>query len=155
MGMWTKLFGGAEGCHQAMRESYERHFQLARDGRNPTTDPPHNVGLFGALASRYRARGTPIDEAVIWSELAPFLLMEKFDGVEALAEYVMLQERPNEARTGWLTDRINVALRSCHDDSLMAAAALALMNRVAWCGLLEPSTLRVIEQANRLSMPPY
>lgn len=156
MGMWTKLFGGAEGCREAMRESYQKHFQLAQAGQISFFDQsPHSLGLYGALGSRYRAWGRPINEAIIWSELTPFLLMGQSGGIEALAEYAVFQERPNEARTGWLRDRINVALRSCHDDSLMAAAALALMNRVAWCALLEPSTLRVIEQSNRLSMPPY
>ena len=49
MGLWRKLFGRAEGCREAMRESYEKHVQLARQGRIPTTDTPHIVGLFGAL----------------------------------------------------------------------------------------------------------
>lgn len=106
---------------------------------------PHSLGLYGALGSRYRAWGRPINEAIIWSELTPFLLMDQSGGIEALAEYAVFQERPNEARTGWLRDRINLSFRSYHDKSVIAATSIALMNGVAWCDLLEPSVLRLIE----------
>jgi hypothetical protein len=146
MGTWTKLFGGAEGCREAMRESYVKHVQLAREGRIPTTDPPHTVGLYGALGSRYRARGTPVVEAVMWGELAPFLAMRESDAVEALAEYVLYQERPRDARLHWLKELINSSLGSCKDSSRMAMAAVGFINQVAWCSLLEPKTVEMIER---------
>jgi len=146
MGMLTKLFGGAEGCREAMRESYQKHVQLARAGQISFFDQsPHSLGLYGALGSRYRAWGRPINEAIIWSELTPFLLMKESDGIEALVEYVVFQERPNEARTGWLRDRINLSFRSHHEGSVIAATSIALMNGVAWSDLLEPAVLKLIE----------
>jgi hypothetical protein len=81
----------------------------------------------------------------MWSELTPFLLMGESDGMEALVEYVVFQERPTEARTGWLKDRINRSFRSHHDKTVIAAASIALINGVAWCDLLEPGVLRLIE----------
>lgn len=150
MGILTKLFGGAEGCREAMCESYQKHVQLARAGKITFFDQsPHSLGLYGALGSRYRALGRPINEAIMWSELTPFLLMDQSDSVEALAEYALFQERPNEARTGWLKDRINLSFRSHHDESVIAATSIALMNEVAWCDLLEPAVLRLIEDQVR------
>ena len=67
MGLWNKLFGGADGCREAMRKSYEKHVRLARQGKSPSTDSPHSVGLYGALGTRYIARGTPVVEVAIWA----------------------------------------------------------------------------------------
>ena len=147
MGMLTKLFGGADGCREAMRESYHKHVQIAREGRIPTTDPPHTVGLYGSLGSRYRARGTPIVEAVMWGELAPFLAMREVEAVEALAEYIVYQERPRDARVPWLKNLVNSSLLSCKDSSRVAMAAVGFINQVAWCSLLEPKTMKMIERA--------
>jgi len=147
MGLWKKLFGGAEGCREARRDSYEKHVRLARQGRIPTEDLPHTVGLYGALASRYRVRGAPVVEVAIWGELAPFLEMKETEAVEALAEYVVFQERPQDARVTWLKGTINSALQSCSDESRKAMAGAGLINQVAWCALLEPSTRKAIEDA--------
>lgn len=145
MGFWKKLFGGADGCREAMRESYDKHVRLAAQGRIPTEDSPHVIGLYGTLGSRYRARGTPVVEVVLWGELAPFLAMGEADAVEALAEYVVFQESPKDARIEWLKDMINSALKAPKDKSLTAMAAAGLINQVAWCSLLEADTLNAVE----------
>ena len=72
----------------------------------------------------------------MWGELAPFLAMKETEAVEALAEYVVFQERPNEARAAWLKGLINSVLRSPGDDTRTAMAHVGLMNRVPWCLLL-------------------
>lgn len=60
MGFLKKLFGGAKGIREAMRESYNRHLRLARDRRIASDDPPHRFGFcYGALGSRYRAGSRP------------------------------------------------------------------------------------------------
>lgn len=48
MGIFTKLFGGAEGIREAMRESYEKHYKLAQVHEFPGLSP-HEAGLLGAL----------------------------------------------------------------------------------------------------------
>jgi hypothetical protein len=50
MGLWTKLFGGAEGCREAMRESYQKHVRLTRQ-KKINTSSPHEAGLYGALST--------------------------------------------------------------------------------------------------------
>ena len=52
MGILTKLFGGEDGIRKAMRDSYEKHVRLAKKGKLSSEDPPHNIGLYGALGSR-------------------------------------------------------------------------------------------------------
>jgi hypothetical protein len=94
----------------------------------------------------------PVNEAIIWSELVPFLAMKETDAATALAEYVVFKERPTEARVAWLKRLINSALRACHDDSLVAAAELGLVNEVAWCALLDADTISAIDHAKDRSM---
>ena len=147
MGVLTKFFGGADGIREAMRDSYEKHARSAREGRIPSTDPPHSVGLYGALGSRYRARGRAVAEVVLWGELAPFLSMKETEAVEALAEYVVYKEMPNKARVEWLKQVINASIESCKDDSWKVMTGGGLLNRVAWCSLLEPRAIEAIEKA--------
>ena len=91
MGLLNKLLdGGAEGCRKSMRGAYEHHAKAAREKH---MDSPHLIGLYGALRSRYRARGLAMDEAVMWGELAPFLAMEPAMSIAALSEYVAFQEQ--------------------------------------------------------------
>lgn len=152
MGIWTKLFGGADGIRETMRESYDKHIRLAQKGRVPSTGTPHSIGLYGALGSRYQARGNPVMkdpgwEVLIWGELSPFMLMKETEAVEALAEYVVYKEFPQKARVTWLKKLINSSLRACKDDSKIAMAIAGLINQVAWCSLLEPETTKIIERA--------
>lgn len=142
MGLWNKLFGGVDGWREAMRESYEKHLRLARAGKIPATDGPHAAALYGALGSRYRAEGIDLSEILVWADLAPFLMMRDSDGIEALTEYVVFRERPNEARTSWLRDMVNTALRTPlpPDHTYRKMAALGMMNRVHWVSLLDSDT---------------
>lgn len=146
MGFWTKLFGGADGCREAMRESYDKHVRVARQ-EGTEASSPHVAGLYGTLGTRYIARGMPVTEVILWGELAPFLVMKEAEAVEALAEYVVFQERPKDARVTWLKEALNSALRSCRDTSRTAMAVAGLINQVAWCALLEPHTMKAIEDA--------
>lgn len=138
---WWKLFtnmNNAEGIREAMRMSYDKHFDLVRSGQLPANGAPHHhIGLFGALGTRYQLRGVGVTEIVIWGSLAPFLAMSAKEGVNALAEYVVLQERPVDAKRAWLCVAINRALRRNLDENLLMLAHIGLDNRVLWCELLE------------------
>lgn len=149
MGLWNKLFGGADGCREAMRESYEKHVRLARQRQLAAGGSPHASGLYGALGSRYIVRRTPKPEVFLWGELAPFLAMREDVGLKALLEYVLYQEYPpGNADVAWLQQTINLTLRSCSpDNQWLALAGGGLVNRVAWCELLEPDTLDHIVHA--------
>lgn len=160
MGWFSLLFKSfPEGCREAMRQSYHKHYDLARRGVAPVHTDPHRAGLFGALGTRYIARGVipnpAFPDVVLWPELAPFLLMSKEDAVEALAEYVLWQERPSAARREWLAAKINKALSSkpSGDDSPRSLAPSALLNNVRWCELLYSETRmilsREVEQVSR------
>ena len=148
MGVWNKLFGGADGCREAMRESYEKHAQSARQGQLGAVETPHNCGLYGALGTRYMAGGKPKPEVLLWGELVPFLVMTEDVGLKALVEYVVYQEYPpGNADVSWLRQAINSALRSCVDSERIALAGMGLVNQVAWCALLESDTRGRIERA--------
>ena len=105
----------------------------------------HYFGLYGALAGRYWVRGKQINEAHLMAELVPFCAMKnEQQAIEALTEYVLYQEERTEARTEWLKWNINAALQSCKEEHLFGMAALAIMNRVSWCNLLDQATIEAI-----------
>lgn len=139
MGVWNKLFGGAEGAREAMRESYAKHVRLAREARIPAPDSPHVVGLFGALATRYQARLQPKSEVELWPELAPFLAMPEALAVEMLAEYVIYQETPSKARFNDLRISISNVIEAGLNEDRTYMAAIGLINGVGWSAFLTPS----------------
>ena len=108
MGFFKKIFGGADGIRETIRESYDEHRQMQAGSDSFS---PHHRGLYGALASRYIAAHAPRPEIQIWTELIPFLLMDEAEAVEAMAEIVVHDEMPIEARTAWLGERIRQAIQ--------------------------------------------
>jgi len=88
-----------EGCREGMRLAYMKHVKMANRGhisRDGTT--PHQVGLYGALFTRYVARGIPRNiadsmEYNFWAELSPFMvLLDTAEALNTLIEYVLYQE---------------------------------------------------------------
>lgn len=157
---WFKLLFKSfpERCREAMRQSYQKHYDLARSGLAPPTSDPHHAGLFGALGTRYKVRGvlryTGFPDVVLWPELAPFFLMSQQDAVEALAEYVLWQERPSAARTEWLARKINDALHTnpSSENSPRHLASAAFINQVKWSDLLDPENRTTLSrEAEQLS----
>ena len=152
MGILTRLFGGpAVACRDAMQESYANHVRDIRQGKLKVTniDEAHYFGLYGALEGRYWVRGIQVNEAQMYAELAPFCAMKnEHQAIEALTEYVLYQEGRSEARTEWLKGTINSALQSCKEKHWLDMAAMGLLNRVSWCALLNPETMKAIAQAD-------
>lgn len=144
MGLWNTVFGGADGCRQAVRDTYAKYVRLAKNGQSPGRESLHAVGLHEALSARYRARGI-VREGGIWDELAPFLAMEEQAAVAVLAEYVVFQEHPKDSRVPLLKEALNAALQSLTKESYRKLAALAVINQVAWCALLTSDTVQMIE----------
>ena len=143
MGLLNKLLGGgAKGCRESMRDAYEHHAKAARAKH---LDSPHLSGLYGALRSRYRARGLAMDEAVMWGELAPFLAMEPAMSIVALSEYVAFQEQHAGVRREWLGNTIRRAMQAPKVSTMTEVVRLAVVSRVAWCELLEPATVAALE----------
>ena len=145
MGLWNKMFGGADGCRKAIRDAYTKHVQLAKHRQSPSHDSSHVIGLYGALGLRHRARGTKGGDIQIWNELAPFLAMGEQEAVEALAEYVVFTESPQEAQLPWLRDIVNSALENLSNDSHRKMATIGMRNHVAWCALLTADTAEMME----------
>jgi len=108
MGFLKRLFGGPAGTRETIRESYEEH---RRTSGSSGSHSPHELGLYGALSEWYRNAHAPRPDIQIWTELVPFLLMDEAEAVEALAEILVLEELPLEARNVWLGERIRWAIR--------------------------------------------
>ena len=142
MGLLNKLLGDAEARRESMRDAYEHHAKAAREKH---MDSPHLIGLYGALRSRYRARGLAMDEAVMWGELAPFLAMEPAISIVALSEYVAFQEQHVGVRREWLGNTIRRAMQAPKVGTMTEVVRLAVVSRVAWCELLEPATVAALE----------
>lgn len=145
MGFLKKLFGGPEGIRETTRESYREH---RRTANGPHALTAHERGLYGVLRSHYAAERPPRPEIQIYTELIPFLLMDEEEGVDALAELVVREELPLEARTAWLGDRIRWAIRErlpSADESLRSGAARALrQGHRPWLAFLTGTEQEVI-----------
>lgn len=152
MGIFDKLSNlfNSVGIRKAMRGSYEKHIHQIVNGVISVPDGTtiHQAALFGALGSRYRVRLKSFSEMGIWVELSPFMLMSEEDAIDALIEYVVYQERPKEANISWLSEIINDVLRKTHpsEDSPVAMASMAVINRVAWYSLLDSDIKNEIEK---------
>ncbi len=142
MGLLNKLLGGADGCRKSIRDAYEQHAKAARERQK---DSPHLLGLYGALVSRYRARGWAVDQGVMQGELAPFVAMEPAMSIAALSEYAAYQERHAGVRREWLGHAIKRALEARKVGTMTDAVRIGLVNRAAWCELLEPATVAALE----------
>lgn len=145
MGLLNKLLGGAEGCREAMRDSYRQHVAAAR--QRGIADV-HHVGLYGALGSRYRARGIPVDEHSLMAELAPFLLMTPANAILALPEYACFIERHSGANVERLNLALNSAILNATDQDLLQLVRLGFDNRAPWSELVTPAN------EARLPLPP-
>jgi len=152
MGLFDKIkkIMSSEGCREAMRLSYKKHLSGARHGIWPKEygTPSYWVGLYGALASRYKGYGISVGEREIWEELLPFLLMSEQDAPEALAEYVVYKERPNEAKVSWLKNLINNALQRLpyFENSYKPWLVTSAYCNMAWFNLLDEDIVKVMDK---------
>ncbi len=76
---------------------------MAEKGEIPLDEmtTPHLAGLYGALGSRWKAFfGVDLPEALGWTLLAPFMMMDDERGAnELLAEYAVLKESAVDAKS--------------------------------------------------------
>jgi len=137
MSFFKLLFNAnnSEGCREAMRMSYRKHLNSARQKAEQNA---HHIGLFGALGSRYRITGMYFNEAEVWGELTPFLFMDEADSIEALAEYAVYKEKryPDyDAKASWLKKLINEALeKGVRDRKIFNSDTIS---RFAWYDLVD------------------
>ena len=127
---------GAQGIRDAMTKSYHRHVAKFRGQVLPDDTSLHQVGLYGALGTRYMARFQPVLEVVVWAELAPFVNLNPNDGLTALAEYVVYKETPLDAKREWLSDQIKKGLSLLGDEEREALEMVARMNKFVWMELV-------------------
>ena len=144
MGFLNKLFNGADGTRETMKEIYLKQIEVLKQ-QNVELEDIHGMGLYGALASRYIARGNPQPEVVIFSELAPFLAMEQADAVDMLAEYIVYKELPDKANSDLLRRQINDALCNEYENTGKSSVYGGIANTAAWCLLLEPYTISKLQ----------
>lgn len=95
----------------------------------------HQVGLYGALSTRYMVGFKSALEVVIWSELAPFLKLEPDTGLAALAEYVVYKEMPIKADEAYLSKQVKKGLSLYEDEERESWLMAANINRFAWTSL--------------------
>jgi len=160
-----------EHWKEAVRVSYKEHARRAQqEGRSALES--HQIGLYGALASRYLTRtvadswGRPhhgyVKDAeqrvsqkkeLLWAELVPFLLMSQADALEALVEYAVVEDGwPEHAREDWLVSVIEDALRTLPraDSSIRRNAVLALQqyeDDIHWTFLIDEDIRETLMEA--------
>lgn len=127
---------GAQGIRDAMTKSYHRHVRQWTGQSLPDGTTLHQVCLYGALSTRYKAGFQSASEVVIWAELAPFLNLEPDYGLAALAEYVVYKEKPLDAKRKWLSSQVKKGFLLLEEDEREAMKMMAEANGFAWKELL-------------------
>ena len=127
---------GAQGIRDAMVKSYHRHVRKWTGQSLPDGTSLHQVGLYGALSSRYLAGLKSISEVVVWAELAPFLKLEPDQGLAALAEYVVYKEMPAKADEAYLSKQIKKGLSLWKGEGREEMEMAAKINEFAWTSLV-------------------
>ena len=144
MGLFNKLVGNADGIREQVLESFDAGVTQYRKIRSAE---PRGFGLFNAVYRRYELKRWPLDEERMKGEIAPFLHMYGANAVMGLAEYMVWQEKPSEAREQWLRKLINDAAMSLKPGDLIDLGALAASGNLAWARLLDRETIAAITKA--------
>ena len=127
---------GPQGIRDAMTKSYHRHVAEFTGKVLPDETSLHQMGLYGALGTRYMAGFQSVLEVVLWAELTPFVNLNPNDGLAALAEYVVYRETPLDAKREWLSGQIKKGLSVLADEEREAIQIAAEINRFVWMELV-------------------
>jgi len=138
---WLKMLcnlNNAEGVREAMRMSYEKHFDLARRGQiGSSDDNPHHNAVGGAMWTRMQVRGQATWEHLSYAEALPFMFLDPKEGREAVAEYAVAVERPAEAKIGWLKQMIEKGCRAGQPQEMFRTFfTMAKLNQASWLALV-------------------
>jgi hypothetical protein len=144
MGFFNKLVNNADGIREQVVESYEGG---AKHARQTGTENPHLFGLYSAIHRCYSLRKWHIDDETLRGELAPFVGIGGGNAVSALAEYMVWQERPLDAREEWLRQLINTATRGLSAFDLIEFGVVASTGKFSWTRLLDRQTIAAISKA--------
>ncbi|MBU0640078.1 MAG: hypothetical protein ABII12_13100 [Planctomycetota bacterium] len=127
---------GAQGIRDAMTKSYHKHVRNLTGQALPEDTSLHEAGLYGALATRYKAGFKSMPEVAVWSELAPFVHLPPDEGLAALAEYVVYKEMPAKADRPALSAQIRRGWSLLDQDERESMEAMAEINGFPWLLLL-------------------
>ena len=140
MGIFNKLFGGADGIRESVNEVYEKQFNIYKKQGNDLGSS-HRMAIISALGIRYAARFKPQSETFLTVEAMPFFIIEnKKDAANILAEYIVFKETPNVCNYNWLKEKINSSLNESPKHGVAGIEA-----EMPWKDLLEQKTIRKIK----------
>jgi hypothetical protein len=145
-------FNNAEGRREGIRVAYRKGYRAAQ--RQGVT--PHQNALFSALNACWETKNYRPNEALLSAEIAPFACMAPEVGREALAEYLVCIERPEEGRIGWLREQLNSALTTPYDSQEAryalddAAKCISFFGSdLLWIGMLQDEVLQSLREHAR------
>lgn len=126
----------ADGVREAIRRSYRIYRDRLVWQELPDGMTLHAASLYGALAARYAVARCQVSEICLLAELAPFVQLPEFVGVEMLAEYAVFKEVSHECNTAALADHVVTGLEQLDESERESVLSEATRNKVAWIMLL-------------------
>ena len=127
---------GAQGIRDAMKRTYFKQVEVARAQTLPSGASLHQIGLYGALASRYIAGAQQPFELMVWAELFPFMHLDADMALDALAEYIVFKEMPQKAERQWLEQVVQHGIGLWDQESRDSHLMLARARNFAWANLV-------------------
>jgi len=74
------------------REEMRAHYERDRERAVEKNNEPITAAMLGSLAHRYHLRKIYISDAIHRAEIAPFAMMEEWEGKERLIDYLLFRE---------------------------------------------------------------
>ena len=127
---------GAQGIRDAIYNSYQKHISKCQNQPLPDGTTLHQVGLYGALGTRYMAGFKAKSEVELWCELTPFMKLEPNDGLAALAEYIVYKEMPAKADLIMLKEHLRKGLSLLTKEEQETFVPIARFNAIVWTTLI-------------------
>ena len=153
MGIFNKIFGGADGIREWVHENYIQQISTAKRA-GLAEDELHAMGVYGVLSARYIARRKPQSEKKLFAEIFPFVEMKGPLAIEMLAEYIVYQEIPNNARFDKRSrhELLGIEINKTLNEQCLVGnagpAGMGIIYSVDWCNLLELKTIENIRKSS-------
>lgn len=102
MGIFNKLFGGADSVRESVTEKYYQHLEIARKNQGDVRDQ-QLAALYGALATRYMARMKRKTEVELMGEIMSFADIEAsspYSSLDALCDknQLVINDNANQCK---------------------------------------------------------
>jgi len=148
-GLLQGLKGGPEAVRYNLRLNYQQGYENAKRS-GAEEDDCIQSGLVHALTMRYKARFQPIETGTCFKESVPFALLPKEEGADALIEYIVWKDYPNDVNIDNLSIQITRGFTNAVKELPKNLLSDTLSHGFPWMALLRSTDTEGIQTVGKL-----